>query len=255
VAFIALLLGIPMIGLTTVDQGGALRIATRWPALSLIRRRLLRRSPAAALYPRPPAGTPAGARAGGGGGRERSLASSPLLTWVGWGALGVSLLLPIVFSDNRYVVDTATTVLIYVMLGWGLNVVVGLAGLLDLGYVAFYAVGAYTYGVLATHFGWGFWQALPVAGAMAASFGILLGWPTLRLRGDYLAIVTLGFGEIIRVILVNWTELSGGPNGITSIPRPSFFGLPFKPPGDDPTFASFFGLEYSPTTASSFSIT
>jgi branched-chain amino acid transport system permease protein len=179
--------------------------------------------------------------------RDRNLAASPLLTWVGWGALGVSLALPIVFTDNHYVVDTATTVLIYVMLGWGLNVVVGLAGLLDLGYVAFYAVGAYTYGVLATQLGWTFWQALPVAGAMAASFGIILGWPTLRLRGDYLAIVTLGFGEIIRVILVNWTELSGGPNGITSIPRPSFFGLPFKPPGDDPTFASFFGLEYSPS--------
>jgi len=87
---------------------------------------------------------------------------------------------------------------------------------------------------------------LPVAGAVTASFGLILGWPTLRLRGDYLAIVTLGFGEIIRVILVNWTAFSGGPNGIASIPRPSFFGLPFKPPGDDPTFASFFGLEYSP---------
>jgi branched-chain amino acid transport system permease protein len=173
-------------------------------------------------------------------------ATSPLLTWTGWTALGVSLALPVVFSENRYVVDTATTVLIYVMLGWGLNVVVGLAGLLDLGYVAFYAVGAYTYGLLSTQMGWGFWQALPVAGGITATFGILLGWPTLRLRGDYLAIVTLGFGEIIRVILVNWTGLSGGPNGITSIPRPSFFGLPFKPPGDDPTFASFFGLEYSP---------
>ncbi len=246
VAFIALLLGIPMIGLTTIDQGGALRIATRWPtmfafvAVCFVGRLLLRyildqwrarklaREQAAAAV------------------KEVNLAASPLLTWVGWAALGVSLALPIVFSDNRYVVDTATTVLIYVMLGWGLNVVVGLAGLLDLGYVAFYAVGAYTYGLLSTQFGWGFWQALPVAGAMSASFGILLGWPTLRLRGDYLAIVTLGFGEIIRVILVNWTELSGGPNGIPSIPRPSFFGLPFKPPGDDPTFASFFGLEYGP---------
>ncbi|HRL78280.1 MAG TPA: high-affinity branched-chain amino acid ABC transporter permease LivM, partial [Candidatus Accumulibacter phosphatis] len=176
----------------------------------------------------------------------RAAAGGALLTGIGWLALAVALLLPIAFSDNRYVVDTATTVLIYVMLGWGLNVVVGLAGLLDLGYVAFYAVGAYTYGLLSTQFGWGFWQALPVAGAMAAAFGIILGWPTLRLRGDYLAIVTLGFGEIIRVILVNWTELSGGPNGITSIPRPSFFGLPFKPPGDAPTFSSFFGLEYSP---------
>jgi branched-chain amino acid transport system permease protein len=247
VAFIALLLGIPMIGLTTIDQGGALRIATRWPALlafiaACFAGRLLLRYGLDQLRARKLAREQAEAAVS-----DRNLAASPLLTWVGWGALGVSLALPIVFSDNRYVVDTATTVLIYVMLGWGLNVVVGLAGLLDLGYVAFYAVGAYTYGVLATQLGWTFWQALPVAGAMAASFGILLGWPTLRLRGDYLAIVTLGFGEIIRVILVNWTELSGGPNGISSIPRPSFFGLPFKPPGDDPTFASFFGLEYSPS--------
>ncbi len=167
---------------------------------------------------------------------------------IGWLLLGLSLALPIAFSDNRYVVDTATTVLIYVMLGWGLNVVVGLAGLLDLGYVAFYAVGAYTYALLSTQFGWGFWEALPVAGATAAFFGIVLGWPTLRLRGDYLAIVTLGFGEIIRVILVNWTEFSGGPNGIASIPRPTFFGLPFKAPSDDgpATFSQFFGLDYSP---------
>ena len=247
VAFIALLLGIPMIGLTTIDQGGALRIATRWPALlafiaACFVGRLLLRYGFDQLRARKLAREQAAAAV-----RDRNLAASPLLTWVGWGALGVSLALPIVFTDNRYVVDTATTVLIYVMLGWGLNVVVGLAGLLDLGYVAFYAVGAYTYGVLATQLGWTFWQALPVAGTMAASFGIILGWPTLRLRGDYLAIVTLGFGEIIRVILVNWTELSGGPNGITSIPRPSFFGLPFKPSGDDPTFASFFGLEYSPS--------
>ena len=246
VSFVALLLGIPMIGLTTVDQGGALRIATRWPMLfafvaACFAGRLLLRYGLDHWRLRKLAREQAVAAAG-----ARSLATSPLLTWIGWGALGVLLVLPIVFSDNRYVVDTATTVLIYVMLGWGLNVVVGLAGLLDLGYVAFYAVGAYTYGVLATQLGWTFWQALPVAGLMAAAFGVILGWPTLRLRGDYLAIVTLGFGEIIRVILVNWTELSGGPNGISSIPRPSFFGLPFKPPGDDPTFASFFGLEYSP---------
>jgi branched-chain amino acid transport system permease protein len=151
------------------------------------------------------------------------------------------------FSDNRYVVDTATTVLIYVMLGWGLNVVVGLAGLLDLGYVAFYAVGAYTYALLATQMGWTFWEALPVAGGMAALFGILLGYPILRLRGDYLAIVTLGFGEIIRVILVNWTELSGGPNGVSSIPRPTLLGLPFdrNPEEGTQSFATFFNLEFS----------
>ena len=87
---------------------------------------------------------------------------------------------------------------------------------------------------------------LPVAALISAAFGVVLGWPSLRLRGDYLAIVTLGFGEIIRVVLNNWTSLSGGPNGVTSIPRPTFFGLAFKPPGDDPTFAAFFGLDFSP---------
>ncbi len=92
------------------------------------------------------------------------------------------------------------------MLGWGLNIVVGLAGLLDLGYVAFYAVGAYTFALLATHFGLGFWICLPIAGAAAALWGIVLGFPVLRLRGDYLAIVTLAFGEIVRIVLLNWTR-------------------------------------------------
>src|SRR3546814_10574737 len=90
------------------------------------------------------------------------------------------------------------------MLGWGLNIVVGLAGLLDLGYVAFYAVGAYTYALLSQHFGLSFWACLPLTGLFAASFGVVLGFPVLRLRGDYLAIVTLGFGEIVRIILLNW---------------------------------------------------
>ena len=251
IAFVALLLGIPMIGLTTVDQGGALQVATRWSALAgfvaaAFGGRLVVRFVAELLAQR----KLAKARAAGQGSSSRAAAvraPNKLVTAIGWLALGVALGLPVVFAENRYVIDTATTVLIYVMLGWGLNVVVGLAGLLDLGYVAFYAVGAYTYALLSTQFGWGFWEALPVAGATAATFGILLGWPTLRLRGDYLAIVTLGFGEIIRVILVNWTSFSGGPNGIASIPRPTFFGLPFKPPGDDPTFASFFGIEYAPS--------
>lgn len=243
---IALWLGIPMIGLTTVDQGGALQVATRWPVLGyflvavfvgrLVLRFVLDGLKRRKLAKVQSAGAKAPSQAGGG----------KVLNVIGWVALGISVAMPFFYADNRYVIDTATTVLIYVMLGWGLNVVVGLAGLLDLGYVAFYAVGAYAYALLSTQFGWGFWEALPVAGGVAATFGLLLGWPTLRLRGDYLAIVTLGFGEIIRVILVNWTDFSGGPNGIASIPRPSFFGLPFKPPGDDPTFASFFELEYSP---------
>ncbi len=99
-------------------------------------------------------------------------------------------------------------ILIYVMLGWGLNIVVGLAGLLDLGYVAFYAVGAYSYTLLATTFGLSFWICLPIAGILAALWGMILGFPVLRLRGDYLAIVTLAFGEIIRTILVNWVAIS-----------------------------------------------
>jgi branched-chain amino acid transport system permease protein len=138
-------------------------------------------------------------------------------------------------------------VLTYIMLGWGLNIVVGLAGLLDLGYVAFYAVGAYSFALLSTTFGWSFWICLPLAGIFAAFFGILLGFPVLRLRGDYLAIVTLGFGEIVRIILLNWYDFTGGPDGIGGISRPSFFGLPFtnSPQEGTNSFHTFFNLEYS----------
>lgn len=152
------------------------------------------------------------------------------------------------FFVSRGNVDLATLVLIYIMLGLGLNIVVGLAGLLDLGYVAFYAVGAYTYALLYQYFGWSFWVCLPIAGLTAASFGCLLGFPVLRLRGDYLAIVTLGFGEIIRILLNNWTHLTGGPNGIGSIPKPALFGLEFgrhaKEEGNIP-FHEFFSIDYS----------
>jgi len=159
--------------------------------------------------------------------------------------LGFAVLVPVIFYGQRYILDLGILVLTYVMLGWGLNIVVGLAGLLDLGYVAFYAVGAYSYALLATTFGLSFWICLPVAGILAALWGVLLGFPVLRLRGDYLAIVTLAFGEIIRLIIINWSSLTGGPNGIASIPRPSFFGIPFN--SDDGGFASTFGLEFSPT--------
>ena len=130
---------------------------------------------------------------------------------------------PFIFSS--YQTNIMTTALMYVMLGLGLNIVVGLAGLLDLGYVAFYAVGAYSYALINYHFGLGFWTILPVGALLAAFFGILLGFPVLRLQGDYLAIVTLGFGEIIRLILENWNEFSFGPSGIAHIPRPGFFGM------------------------------
>jgi branched-chain amino acid transport system permease protein len=147
------------------------------------------------------------------------------------------------FSGSRYYVDLGTLVLTYVMLGWGLNIVVGLAGLLDLGYVAFYAVGAYSYALLATTFDLGFWICLPLAGILAGFAGILLGFPVLRLRGDYLAIVTLAFGEIIRIVLINWVELTNGPNGITDIPRPTLFGLRFSMDGGEGTFSGFFDIE------------
>lgn len=150
------------------------------------------------------------------------------------------------FLANRGGIDLATLVLIYIMLGLGLNIVVGLAGLLDLGYVGFYAVGAYTYALLAMYFGLGFWTGLLVAGAMAALFGFLLGFPVLRLRGDYLAIVTLGFGEIIRILLNNMTWLTNGPNGIGSIPKPTFFGLEFSRRASEgmQTFHEFFGIDF-----------
>ena len=156
--------------------------------------------------------------------------------------------LPFLPKVDRRLLDIGILVLTYVMLGWGLNIVVGLAGLLDLGYVAFYAVGAYSYALLATHYDLSFWVCLPFAGLMAASAGIILGFPVLRLRGDYLAIVTLGFGEMIRIILLNWYDFTNGPDGISGIARPSFFGLPFlrKPPEGVETFHSFFGLTYAP---------
>jgi len=125
----------------------------------------------------------------------------------------------------KWVNNFGVQVLIYVMLAWGLNIVVGLAGLLDLGYVAFYAVGAYSYALLGTEFGLSFWILLPAAGLMAAFWGILLGFPVLRLRGDYLAIVTLAFGEIIRLVLLNWREVTNGSAGISGIPKITFFGL------------------------------
>ena len=160
--------------------------------------------------------------------------------------IALAVALPFIPGTGRYELDLGILVLTYVMLGWGLNIVVGYAGLLDLGYVAFYAVGAYSFALFALWFDLSFWICLPLAGILAAFWGVLLGFPVLRLRGDYLAIVTLAFGEIIRVVLINWASLTGGPNGITGIPRPTFFGLPFNMSGDPGTFAGFFGIEPSP---------
>ncbi|CAI0938088.1 high-affinity branched-chain amino acid ABC transporter permease LivM [Serratia entomophila] len=171
--------------------------------------------------------------------RQKLLAALLLVAAVAWP-----------FLVSRGTVDIATLTLIYVMLGLGLNVVVGLSGLLVLGYGGFYAIGAYTYALLNHYYGLGFWESLPLAGIVTAAFGFLLGFPVLRLRGDYLAIVTLGFGEIVRILLLNNTEITGGPNGISQIPKPTFFGLEFNRSARDggwDTFHNFFGLQYDPS--------
>jgi len=238
-AFIACVLAIPLVGFDINTAGSLTIVETRfgWVAIAV-------------------AGVFVG-RLGLGFLPRRQLSFEPLgiavflnrnirpLAWCGLAAAVIWPFLP--FSSN-YLVDLATNVLIYIMLGWGLNVVVGLAGLLDLGYAAFYAVGAYSFALFAQDFDLSFWQALPISGLLAACAGVLLGFPVLRLRGDYLAIVTLGFGEIVRIILRNWSSLTGGPNGINNIPRPSLFGLVFAagaPPGKT-TFAQFFGISFDP---------
>jgi len=245
-ASMAVLLATPMVGLQTYDiGGGALGIRTHFDWVAIAAAAVFAGRLALRLYPHLV---------------PRRVAShlgalTRLALWADRQTLPIviagivfAVALPFLPFSSRYLIDLGTTVLIYVMLGWGLNVVVGLAGLLDLGYVAFYAVGAYTFALLARDLGFTFWEAVPVSGLVAASFGIILGFPVLRLRGDYLAIVTLGFGEIIRIVLLNWSSLTGGPNGISEIPRPTFFGLPFarSAPEGVTTFHQFFGFEFSP---------
>jgi branched-chain amino acid transport system permease protein len=176
---------------------------------------------------------------------------SALAKWFAPFAIGFVIAYPVIVlaitgtgGAVKWVDNFGIQILIYVMLGWGLNIVVGLAGLLDLGYAAFYAVGAYSYALIAKSFGVGFWALLPLSGILAAFWGILLGFPVLRLRGDYLAIVTLAFGEIIRLVLINWVGLTNGYAGISGIPRPTFFGIPFN--ANDDGFAAVFGLEFTP---------
>jgi branched-chain amino acid transport system permease protein len=245
-AFVALMVALPMAGFETIGTATAIDLAWRpWlvivPAAAVFIGRFLlsllwRQRRTAAPTEAPTSVMDRVAR----GVSRGAVYVGPLLFLF-------AIVLPFLPFSNRYVIDTATSVLIYVMLGWGLNIVVGLAGLLDLGYVAFYAVGAYSYALLATHSGWSFWVCLPLAGLFAALAGIFLGFPVLRLRGDYLAIVTLGFGEIIRLILLNWYAVTNGPNGISRIPRPTFFGLDFtrRPEEGMLAFHEFFNLPYS----------
>jgi branched-chain amino acid transport system permease protein len=164
----------------------------------------------------------------------------------------VAIGLPLIPGLANFYIDLGVLIMTYVMLGWGLNIVVGLAGLLDLGYVAFYAVGAYSFALLSHYYGLTFWECLPLSGLLAAAWGIFLGFPVLRLRGDYLAIVTLAFGEIIRLVITNWVALTGGPNGIYDIPHPTLFGLTFDMAGGPGTFSGFFNIDPDPAQRTTY---
>jgi branched-chain amino acid transport system permease protein len=247
-ALIALGVFLPLVGFETVtDINNVLILTTRWPLLFALVGSIaaIRFIYALMLAPRlersalrlPP--------------RASATAAGILRNWFIPFAVAFVIVYPALViigagfgSAVKWIDNFGIQILIYVMLGWGLNIVVGLAGLLDLGYVAFYAVGAYSYALLAKTFGLSFWILLPLAGTLASFWGILLGFPVLRLRGDYLAIVTLAFGEIIRLILINWVPVTNGYAGIGSIPRPTLFGIPFT--ADDNGFAAVFGLEFSP---------
>ena len=247
-ALVAFGVFLPLVGfLTVTDISNVLILTTRWPLLFALVGSIaaLRFIYALTLAPRLERGALRLPQ------RASATAASILRNWFIPFAVAFVIVYPMLVvlavgftGAVRWIDNFGIQILIYVMLGWGLNIVVGLAGLLDLGYVAFYAVGAYSYALLAKTFGLSFWILLPLAGTLASFWGILLGFPVLRLRGDYLAIVTLAFGEIIRLILINWVPVTNGYAGIGSIPRPTLFGIPFT--ADDNGFASVFGLEFSP---------
>ncbi|ATM77871.1 TPA: high-affinity branched-chain amino acid ABC transporter permease LivM [Serratia fonticola] len=199
------------------------------------------------LFLQTPLGRRVSARFEGGndGVYVRPVGARTSLRWILPLLAVLALLFP--FMATKYLLTVAILGLIYVLLGLGLNIVVGLAGLLDLGYVAFYAIGAYGLALGYQYLGLGFWAMLPLGALMAALAGALLGFPVLRMHGDYLAIVTLGFGEIIRLVLNNWVSLTGGPNGV-SVPAPTLFGLEFgrrAKEGGVPIH-EFLGITYNP---------
>jgi branched-chain amino acid transport system permease protein len=246
-ALIALVLAGPIVGIRTESAIGGLSLEENWltvveiVAVVFIARLILNLT---LWRPDSPAVPFLSAMVANFGGRRVATAFSNSTALIATIAAIAAFTLPFMPFADRYVIDQAIVIMTYVMLGWGLNIVVGLAGLLDLGYVAFYAVGAYSFALLATNFDLGFWVCLPLAGMLAAAWGLMLGFPVLRLRGDYLAIVTLAFGEMIRIILINWYDFTNGPDGISGIPRPTLFGIEFK--RGEGGFADIFGLEYEP---------
>jgi branched-chain amino acid transport system permease protein len=242
-ALVASVLGLPLIGFRLVDQAGGETLATRWPELAITVALAFAARLGLSLIGDKPS-------------RNLAVATStlapivrPLSTYLPWLLILFALALPALPFATRGVIDSGILILTYVLLGWGLNIVTGLAGLLDLGYVAFLAIGAYTTAILSTRFGLTFWECLPLAPVAASIAGMLLGFPILRLRGDYFAIVTLGFGEIIRIVANNWRSLTNGSQGIANLPRPSFFGLAdftASPAPGHTAFNALFGIAYSP---------
>ncbi|HYL33229.1 MAG TPA: high-affinity branched-chain amino acid ABC transporter permease LivM [Stellaceae bacterium] len=238
-ALIALALAFPLLGFQTTDTGDGYITRFNWVAIAT----------AAAFVVRLLLSlVPQRFRLHQYATRYTAIPQGKIIALLAGAMILFAVLLPISPLGSRRTIDLATLALIYVILGWGLNIVVGLAGLLDLGYVAFYAVGAYSFALAAQWYGLTFWEMLPIAGLIASAAGFLLGLPVLRLRGDYLAIVTLGFGEIVRIVLNNWSPVTGGPNGIGDIPRPTVFGMPISPgaPEGMTTFNHFFGIAYDP---------
>ena len=247
-AIISFFLFLPLIGFQTVqNMRNELELETRFPLLLALVALITAAKLLGSLVIEPWRDR----RAARPASPHKSAAMSAVINWFTPFALGFVAVYPVLVilfvgpqGALKWVDNFGIQILIYIMLGWGLNIVVGLAGLLDLGYVAFYAVGAYSYALLAKEFGLSFWVLLPLAGILSAFWGVLLGFPVLRLRGDYLAIVTLAFGEIIRLILINWVSFTGGYAGVSGIPRPTLFGIPFN--ANEDGFAAIFGLEFSP---------
>jgi branched-chain amino acid transport system permease protein len=237
-AGVAFVLGLPLIGYRLIDQEGGEGFATRWPwlagavALAFALRLAWAAVPTSINVVVSPA-------------TESFLAA--VARTAPWLLVALALILPALPFADRRMLDVATMIMTYILLGWGLNIVTGLAGLLDLGYAAFFAIGTYTAAILGARFGFSFWVCLPLSALAAALAGILLGFPVLRLRGDYFAIVTLGFGEIIRIVANNWRSLTNGSQGIPGV-RPDFFGLADFTASPKPGHASFselFGLPYN----------
>jgi branched-chain amino acid transport system permease protein len=237
-AIIAAVLILPLFGLRLDSESGSLAITTDWPlAIAFWVGAVLLRA-AILLRPRAVLNKIA----------IRVQLPSGWSVPTGRGLILLMLVLPFIPGVDRRLLDMLILIITYVTLGWGLSIMVGMVGLLDLGYIAFYAIGAYAFALLAVDGGWSFWQTLPIVIAASGGAAFLIGGPILRLRGDYFAIVSLGFAEVLRITLINWQSLTHGPDGVTGIPRPSVFGMASFNVGDTglPLFAEWLGIAPDP---------